>query len=73
MTYTVYNTQDSASYESGLTLGEASKEFWDRNGGSVRDYSDALYMIVTDQDFEAIHGGAEGYSVSPVKPCNWSE
>jgi hypothetical protein len=69
-TYTVFCTQDSSNYESGLSLDDATREFWSRNGGSVRGYGDALYLIVDDSDFAKIASG-DDYSYSPVKPAGW--
>lgn len=69
MAFTVFNTQDSSNFESGLTLDEATCEFWSRNG-TVRDYFDALYIIVTDDDFERIEAGGE-ISYQAVKPAGW--
>jgi hypothetical protein len=69
-TYTVFCTQDSSSHESGLSLNDATREFWSRNGGRVRDYGDALYLIVTDSDFGKI-AAEDDFSYSPVKPAGW--
>jgi hypothetical protein len=50
-TYTVFNQEDSSVYEGGLTLSEAAKEFWKRNGGRVRDYNDDFTRIASGEDY----------------------
>ena len=54
-TYTVYDSEDSSWYRSGLSLQEATELSDDRDNGGRYD----RHMIVTDADFDKIQSNPE--------------